>query len=94
MGLLGFLSCDSIATKETNATGDISERNQSHIALCRNTEPLEFKDILIGFQATWKWCANFEFLFNQTDINKCPKDTYILQDFGGGKKSDVCLFAL
>ncbi|GAA6065239.1 uncharacterized [Tachysurus ichikawai] len=52
VGLLGFLSCDSIATKKTNATGDISECNQSHIALCRNVKPLEFKDILIGFLAT------------------------------------------
>lgn len=67
VGLLGFLSCDSIATKETNATSDISERNQSHVVLCRSIEPREFKDILIGFLNTWKCCDHKKSVLNGTD---------------------------
>lgn len=85
VGLLGFLSCDSIATKKTNATGDISECNQSHIALCRNVKPLEFKDILIGFLATWKCCAHFQFVckktkMEQTELQKALTFCKIMHD--------------
>lgn len=85
VGLLGFLSCDSIATKKTNATGDISERNQSHIALCCNAKPLEVKDILIGFLATWICSANFQFVCmktktEQTEPQKAPTFCKIMHD--------------